>query len=408
MMRAQLGKSLLVLGLVGLGFPLFRCSAQSAERARRIRVDPELAGGGPLSRFIDNVQFIPLERRKECQVRSIFQVETTGGYIVFLDKAVGAVFVFTQEGLFRARVNIGPTVFGFSLDGHKDEISIDEYPDTKVYNLEGKLVRQTVIGLRPHNELGVSRRTLAPGCTAYVNTNLVTGPDSLIYSLLVYKDGRLSGRYLPYPADYRLDQWDQVGPINFATGPDAVDSGVYYMRNYDYTVYRLTPSVLRPAYQFIFPLQESVPGDFMTDTGYNGRRTAFFSKKENGDCIRRLYHFSRVGDMLFFSEGRHSYVLDTRQQVLVGVNRLIPDSLSFFLPLTDSQTDSLKKEVYLNAGGVDAWFQCSPAGLLEGWKVNRNKKVLYPAALEKYFNEGGPVTDRNPVLVRVRFKSSFQ
>ncbi|HVU83264.1 MAG TPA: 6-bladed beta-propeller [Puia sp.] len=374
---------------------------------KKIRVDLAAAMGGKVSQYVDSVIFIPLERTKEAQVRSIFQMEVTDGYFVILDKENSTVWVFTRAGDFHADVKVGQNVFQFRLN-KMNQIEIDNYPETLVYNMEGALVKKMSIGGRPNTLLGVTKRELDDGHTVYYNTSLVVAKDSLIYQLLVYQGERITNYFLPYPKNYRLEPFDNVGPINFSANLHDADAGIYYMRNYDYTVYRLTPDALVPVYQFVFPVQNSLPGDFFTDTSYNGKRMSFFIKDESGLVISRLYRFYKKGGQLFFSDGKYSYIFDMGTQDLVCVNKIVSDPSSYNLPLTDTEADKWKKSVYLNFDGSYFYFSCSPEVMYSQRDQTGGKKNRYPPALEKFFGNGRNRTEGNPVLVQVKFKKDLR
>lgn len=370
---------------------------------KKIRINPEAALEGKLSQYAEEVQFIPLAAAA-CQLTYILQLEVTDNHYVVLSKECNAVLIFTRAGDFHAKIDVAKNVFRFRLTNNRQNIEVISYPDVYVYDFDGRLQLQSKLGDRPHGQFGAIRFALDDAHDVYYNTSLKTSKDSLVYQLLVYRDGKLAKSLLPYPENYRFEFIDQLGFNNFSRVYTEEDKGAYYIRNYDYQVYHLTPSSVKPVYQFIFPLTMSLPGNFATDTALNGRRTTFM--RENMDrLIYRINVFYRKDNLLFFSVSNHSYLYDLESSRLVNASKLTADSLSWYLPISETGINSRNGSVYVGFDGTWCYFSCFATSFYDRMNVERNKAGKFPEALEKFFSNRRNIRDDAVILVRVKFKN---
>ncbi len=379
--------------------------AQGRNSIKKIRIDPEAAVGGNAARFIDSIVYVPLEPTNESRFRYIYQLEATDDHFIVLEKESNAVLIFTNTGNFHAKIKVEKNVFQFSFDQRSKLIEIVNYPEIVFYNLDGELIKKSTLAARPNTMMGVTKTVLDNNYTVFYNNRLKTTKDSLVYQLLVYKNNRITNWFLPYPQYYKFDQFDHMGAINFGPNFNDADTGVYYIRSYDYTVYRLTPGSLKPVYQFIFPVQYSLPQNFITDTSYNDKRMAFLRKDKDRMIIPRLFRFYKKGSQLFFSEGKHSFILDEKTQTLVDVNKIVSDSVSNFLPVTETAADPKSKSVYLDFDGNFFYFSCPAEVLFSQMEASKNRRIKYSTELNAFFNDKKNRMEGNPVLVKVKFKS---
>jgi hypothetical protein len=377
--------------------------AQGGNIIKKIRVDPEAAVGGNAARFIDSITYVPLETTKESRFHYIYQLDVADDHFIVLEKENNAVLIFTKTGKFRAKIKVEKNVFQFSFDQRSKLIEIVNFPESVFYNLNGELIKKSTLTDRPNTMMGITKTALDNNYTVFYNNRLKATKDSLIYQLLVYKNNRITNWFLPYPQYYKFDQLDQMGSINFGPDFNDTDTGVYYIRSYDYTVYRLTPGSLKPVYQFMFPVQYSLPQNFITDTSYNGNRMALLRKDRL--IIPRLFRFYKKGNQLFFSEGKHSYILDEPTQTLVDVNKIVSDSVSNFLPVTETEVDPKSKSVYLDFDGNCFYFSCPAEVIFNQMEASKNKRITYSPELAVFFNDKKNRVEGNPVLVKVKFKS---
>jgi hypothetical protein len=368
--------------------------AQSAEKPLKIRVDPAAAVGPTASSLLEEVSYIPLENTPQSQFSNVVQLIVGSRYIVVLDQQP-AILIFTRTGKFRQRINVSGPVFQFFLDDTKDQISFDIYPATLVYNMDGKLIHRTTAERAPHGQFGVSKMKLNNNITVYYNTTVKLPNDSSIYELLFYKADSLVNKCLPFPAAYKMDELDAFGFKNFISTITDGDTAVYYIRNYDYTVYRIQASRLLPAYQFIFPLQDAVPDDFR-ETMLN--RIEYVAREKN--LITRLFAFHRVRDLLNFDDGHGSYLYSLSSRRLFDLDQVHADSLTYYLPISGERM-TLEYD-----DGRYFYSFCQPDILFDKMEATDKSRRMYPAALEQFFKNKTNATG-NPALIVLRFKPNL-
>src|SRR6266567_3079026 len=80
--------------------------AQTGPELKKVRVNLDAAFGGRVAQYADSVTYIPLERTKESQLHSIFQLEMTDSYFVILDKDGDNILIFTRTGAFHASIKV--------------------------------------------------------------------------------------------------------------------------------------------------------------------------------------------------------------------------------------------------------------------------------------------------------------
>jgi hypothetical protein len=376
-------------------FSIYAALSQGVAQPLKIRIDPTTAVGGTASSLLEEVSFIPLETTPQSQFSDVLQLTVGSRYIVVLDKQVPAILVFTRTGKFHQRINISAPVFQFSFDDKKDQLSFDIYPSTLVYDVDGKLIYKTTAGGVPHGQFGVSKMKLNNNTTVYYNTTVKLPNDSSVDELLFYKGDSLVNKCLPFPAAYKMDALDEFGFKNFISNVTNGDTAVYYIRNYDYTVYRIHTNRISPAYQFIFPLQAALPDDFR-QTQVN--RMDYAAKEKN--MIIRLFAFHRANDLLTFDNGHGSYLYSLQTRKLFDLDQVHADSLSYYLPISGER---LTLENY---DGNYFYSFCQPDILFNKMEATDKSRRIYPEALQQFFQSKKNAAG-NPVLIVLRFKSNL-
>jgi 6-bladed beta-propeller len=371
------------------------CGQGVGAQPLKIRVDPAAAVSATASSLLEEVSYIPLETTPQSQFSDVLQLTIGSRYIVVLDQQVSAILIFTRTGKFHQRINISGPVFQFFLDDKKDQLSFDIYPSTLVYDVDGKLIHKTTAGGVPHGQFGVSKMKLNNNTTVYYNTTVKLPGDSSIDELLFYKGDSLVNKCLPFPGAYKMDELDAFGFKNFIPNVTNGDTAVYYIRNYDYTVYRIHTNRISPAYQFIFPLQDALPDGFR-ETTIN--RMEYVAKGK--DLITRLFAFHRVKDLLNFDDGHGSYLYSLSTRRLFDLDQVHADSLTYDLPISGERM-TLEYD-----DGKYFYSFCQPDILFNKMAATDKSRRMYPAALQQFFQNKKNAVG-NPVLIVLRFKSNL-
>ncbi len=393
-------------------------SAQNEPAAEKIRINPSAAMGGTVSQYIEKVNFIPFESTAESTFGNIDQLEITDRYYLILDRETKSLIIFNKQGQFHAKIEgqkinpQNPNFYSFNFDKQTNLIKINYLFDVFFFDLDGKLVSHYKSSPNQYFGVETSLGNKFSGHYFYNPWKRFSKGDSIGYELMVLEEGKLKQKYLPYGLNvkYNDSQGSQVH-TDFYPDYSSIDSAVYFSREYDYNIYRLTPHTIHAAYQFIFPLQVSLPNNFRTDTLFNGKRRKYITEKK--EAIYKLGNFYKSNDCLFFKAiagdfSNLSYIYNTRSQSLICINKIVSDASSYFLPITDAEVGGLD---FTNRGiiqfdGDSFYSSYSSLILFYRMEASKNKHPQYPPSLLKYFSNKSNLKG-NPVLVQIKFKTNL-
>lgn len=385
----------------------------NGQDAQSLRIDPAGAKGGAAGQFAEKVSFIPLETSRQSLFGSIDQLEVTRKYFIILDKQTNAVLIFDKSGKFHAKIagkQIGyddrHSMYVFYYDKYNDLIQIPFGNQSFCYNMKGKLTKKIKIF-----SYGSVLFNMQHNLTAYYDYRADRRwNDSVAYELVVTNEKEIVQKYLAYnqklanpPARDVLNSHHTINfyPYN--------DTAAFFLRPYDYTIYDFTPHTFRPAYRFIFPLFNSLPPGFTTDSTRNGKRIGFL--RENGSIIYGLSNTYQVGNNLFFKVlglASESFIYNLSSAQLICVEKISPDERCFFLPLTDAASGGteFKNKGFLYADDNYLYTSYSANLLLREKEATAGKQAQYPQQLAEYFRRQQHEND-NPVLIQVKFKTAL-
>jgi hypothetical protein len=384
---------------------------------KRIRIDPSSAMGGTASQYIDKIQFITFQTTPKSAFGNIDQLEITDKYFIILDRETKAILIFNKQGQFHAKIEAAkispqdPSFYDFYLDKQKNLIEVDYPSDIYVCDLDGKLVSHTTRSLEKYSGVKTSLGSDFSGYYFYSPYRPYPTNSSIFYEIMVHENDSLTNKYLPYsPNSKYSDTQGSQSHTDFY--PDqANDSTTYFVREYDYNIYKLTPHTFTAAYQFIFPLQVSLPKNFRTDSSFNAKRQKFIG--DNKSLIYKLGNFYKTDNYILFKTIagdflRPSYLFSTKSQTLIVIDKIVSDATSYFLPITDAEAGGY---TFINHGillfdGESFYTSYSSLLLLSQMEATKNKKPQYPPVLAKYLGNNAN-SKGNPVLVQIKFKSTL-
>lgn len=124
-------------------------------------------------------------------------------------------------------------------------------------------------------------------------------------------------------------------------------------------------------------------------------------------------NFYKSGDELFFkvitdNYSNQSYAYNTQLQSLVCINKIVSDTSSYFLPVTDAETGGFD---FINHGilqfdGSNFYTSYSSLLLFHQMEATKNKRPQYPPALLKYLSNKNN-SKGNPILIQLKFKPAL-
>jgi hypothetical protein len=403
----------LLLTFSNSGYP------QEEPAPTKIRINPDAARGGTVSQYINTVKFITFENSPQSMFGNIDQLEVTDQYYIILDNTdTHSILIFNRQGKFHAKIESrkinpqNPNIYSFSFEKETKLIKVNFYFNIYFFDLDGKIVMHKKNTANQYFGPEVSLGAGMSGNYLYAPSRPHPKEDSVDYELKTTADGRLLKKYLPYLLNIKFDD-SRGSQSHMDFWPDActADSVAYYTRDYDYDIYKLTPYTFHAAYRFTFPLQLSLPPNFREDTLFNNKRQMFI--KKNNQIIFKVVNFFKKTDNLFFKVlstnfSNFSYIYNMRSQNLICIDKIISDTSSYFLPVTDAEIGGLD---FINHGiihfdGENFYTSYSSLVLFKQMEATKNRHPQYPSSLLAYFNDKKNLKG-NPVLVQLKFKSEL-
>ncbi|TCD12549.1 6-bladed beta-propeller [Pedobacter frigidisoli] len=385
-----------------------------------LRIDPDAARGAAVSQIFDEVKFIPLETTKESLFGSINQLRTTKDCYVIYDYDTKSVLIFNRDGKYRAKVNSTKVVadadekdkqvfYGFNLIKNKDEslIRISSGKNYFFFDLDGKLVKKVAVGKRNtldrYIKFADSLTTIAP---YYVYKN---GKDSTNYEVAILNDKKEVGLYFPFESD-RFDKDQYMGGGNPVTDY-GTDNELFYIRYYEYNLYKIKPKSVSLAYHIIFPASISIPQNFMDMTEYKKKRVEYFEKNPN-----QIYGISNpylIGNNIYFKtntlgwsqDKKNALVYNLKNGDLTSLKNLEPDTLSQFLPVTDGGSfyDFSNHGFHSYEDGY-LYTSYSSLAMFSYKDLNAGKERKYDPILTKFFETQNKKS--NPIIIQLKPKKN--
>lgn len=387
----------------------FHFTVLPAQSDFTLRIDPDNARGGNAMQVFDSIEFIPLETNKQSLFGSIDQMEVTDSFLIILDMNSQSVLLFNRDGSFHKRITSGGAdkyFFYFSINRQLNQIIINNNFDDNllVYDFYGKLVSKLS---RPESRKLSSFFDFSNGNVLYNLNRSQKSKDTSFHPFdLAFSKGYNSifkylNEYNPRIQNGNYDQ--ERNAINFSGEPGSC----IFSLPYSYTLYQLNDTGIIRKYNFIFPLQYSLPPNFAIDSAYAGKRMQYVRTPENWEKIAAINSTYKVGDYLLFSVVNHimridkpkNYLYNLTNNNLISFSRVTGDSTSFYFPILSS---ALEKVEAVNNNMV---FTSIPSVRLLSLAKNINKEVNYPKSLKELITTGSKTN--NPVIIQFRLKPNL-
>jgi len=396
---------------------LAQASKIDSSEMRALRIDPSSARGTPASALFEEIKFIPLETTKESLFGSIGKFRVTEDNYVIHDYETKAVLIFSKTGKYIAKIDASKikadpndknaqNFYGFELKTENDKtlIQIGAGKSFIYFDLSGNLVRKVP---RDHNEYG--------GNIKFSNGTLVDrsylekkDKDSIYYQVSLTKDKKKIAAYFPYTLESQRndENWGASGIYDY----DAPDE-LFYLKSYEYNIYKLTPEKLSLAYQIIFPAINSLPVDYAYNPIYRGKRSDYF--RDHKKAFYSMDNTYLLGDNLYFKarnfewnlDDKKAFIYNLKSDELISVSDIEPDSLSQFLPVTDASAyyDFSSRGFHVFKQGY-LYTSYSSLAMFTFKEQNDDKNRNYDPVLTAYFKTQNKKS--NPVLIQLKPKKN--
>lgn len=386
-----------------------------------LRIDPESARGAAVSQIFEEVEFIPLETTAESTFGRISQLKITDNHFIIYDMDTRAVLIFLKTGKFITKINASSiknednsqeqmVIRGFHIVGGDGQEQIRIYAGKNIacFDLDGKLIQK--IPANGYTNLPIFK---------FLDTNYrikpnhldVIGKDSIRHEISIFNKKIASANYLrSIPNRFSKDLIMPSSNVNLSgLYYSNIRDKYFYNRGYNLNIYEITPKKLSLAYQIILPANSAIPFDFNSNEIYSGQKLNFLQK--NPLLVYGVGDLFKFGNNLFFklkslSTGRgkkHSMIYNLSTNELISINNLEPDSLSFYLPVTDAGVYS-DYNIYGMLSNEKGYLYTSYSSLamftFKEQSVGKNPQ--YNIALTEYFKTQNKKS--NPVLIKLKPK----
>ncbi|MFT3979513.1 MAG: hypothetical protein QM687_03520 [Ferruginibacter sp.] len=409
-------------------FFLFACcslfSLLLAAQPEKIYFNPRAAVAEKQSKFIEVTDYVPLQETAE-PINNYSNLILTTQYIILNEYSLKRLSFFTREGKFVKKIELKkygqPQIIYdkakerlcFNIQNKnyiltpKDlqEIKADySNPKNKKYfknyvidlSDSSLMIRKTAMD--PYQAIGAYRYYDDYFYLSDINTgNAKT--DSIGYEF------QLLENYLPvrsfFPFDKRTDARFK-NPSLFSTPHAyffATDTPYkkFVSRPYNTSIYQLVKDSIWPAYDFMLPLDISIPSSFF-EKGFRSAAERDAFQNNNGKMFNSFLAFNVTPRYIFFSvlymQGFESYIYEKRTQQFYKNKMVKADSTQFNIPLLGSGPGQQEDLLY--------YAIIKPETLFGFYEKNKDKNIVYPPRLEAYLKAGSK--NANPVLVAYKIK----
>lgn len=383
-----------------------------------LRIDPETARGATASQVFDEIRFIPLETTKESLFGDITQLKIAKDRFVIYDRDTQAILIFNQDGKFIAKINASRidheedkkaelTFNGFTLKAENDTFLIVVFTSGYIvyFDLNGKQVRKVPI---KNNNTDFSTKYFSDTTTKVKSYYMEKKDrDSTFYEIALFNNKKELGLYFPFNSDrYKNDQF-------FSAGGEAVaDNGAvdefFYVRSYDYNIYKITPAAFSLAYRVILPVSNALPKGFMENPRYINKRAAYF--QDNPNICYAIGNTYQMGNNLFlklYNMGtdrtkKNALIYNVKTASLISIKDIEPDALSSFLPITDASADYSFANYGFSYNNGYLYTSYSSLNMFAFKEQSADKNPTYNPVLSAYFKNESKKS--NPVMIQLKPK----
>ncbi|WP_199137539.1 6-bladed beta-propeller [Pedobacter sp. ASV12] len=395
-------------------YALAQTAKVDSSHVQTLRIDPNAAMGAPVSEIFDEVSFTPLETTKESLFGAIAQLEILNDHYVIFDYDTRAVLIFTKSGKYKTKIDASKLPFdadskeqgiwGFNLQEENGVgyIQINSNKFFFYYDINGKLVKKVKPEDMPDNRKYFNDKV------NYVRVNYIAKKDdSISYDVGIYNKNKGILTYFPFKTNrYNDDDFIGAGE-NFWLSEQR--DRFWFTRFYDYSIFEGNANGLSLAYRLIFPMNMSLPNDFVTNPIYKKKRTKYF--QDNSGKVYSLGNVMFIGDNLLFRLGvwngakKNMLAYNVKSGALLSMNDIEPDEKSFYLPINDSGVGY----DFLNRGFLlykDSYLYTSYSSLaMFAFKEqSASKNPKYNAVLTDYFKTQNRKS--NPVIIQLKPKKN--
>ena len=399
---------------------LFLYSQSTAQE--KVYFEPKAASGGKQSDFIEYKGITVFETTPESKFDRYSRIIPTSKYFVVCDYSAKRILIFDKNGRFlkklKNKMDLGRLEYNETEDRlevvspnkmyhltPKDHAQIQEdfdNPKNQKYFRKYFIDFSDTVNFPVHKQQISGADILNP--VQYINgmhlVNQITVDHNFSeeedYELKIYRGDSLLKQYFPYKKKTDSRYIYDGGTVYI--GSAAGNNTKWVTHPYDYTLYALQKDSLYKVYTIILPAEKAIPQDFFSRTFQNKTEKENYIR-QNRKLVKQFYTWNLSGRYLeLLLQGmwydQQQYIYDTQAKAFYDIEKIVPDSLTFYLPLCKTHGF---REGALNFVKIDA------VEALKSFEDHKKDNVKYPPLLEAYLNTAN--AGSNPVLINFTYRN---
>lgn len=394
-------------------------------QGKALYLNPDNAPGAKASALFSEAELIPLQTSKGNHFTNIQDFLVTPDLFIFLDNTSNAVLIFNKEGkflykykkrkykiefiqyvhaqnaLFIKATNKNytiPKMKAQQMIAHSDKNDFSKYVSLELLHLDD------TTGYRV-DKLSVPRFAL--NSLYFFNGDYLSIDDrynkylkdTVAFHLNIIHDNKVIKSYFPFLNIPKLPPFYK--DVNIAINPTAEDSSLLIQKQFDNTIYELTPDSMYAKYKFVFPSDQTMAGDFQS-TIFKNNIDLEAAIRKNPKVVYNIYNMMEYRNLLFFSTYTVSYafkkfLFNSADNKLYDLGKITTDSVVYFLPSGIFSTIEGQDNDYV-------YTRISGADLYKAKEKLLSRNELLPEKIKQLLGKLDKFD--NAVIIKVKVQSS--
>ena len=350
--------SYLAVYLIGCFFIVNNTSAQQVEK---IYINPKSPAIQKQTSFVDSLKFTPFESVAGISFDDYAIIGLTEKYILIVDYSAKILYIYTRAGIFLKKINYKSKISDLYPDYSAKTNEIVFFGNNSNYTLTSKdRVKIQLDWSNKHNLKYFKKYVINLNDTAfaikkskpdkydlinaypffankYIQTDINTSPlykDSTGYEVSIYENEQLANNYFPY---------NRVNEPKFLFTRESVSISSsdtpyisYLSRPFCDTIYKIKNDVLSPVYNLVFPVENSLPNTFFTNTLTSKTEKENF-ESNNGWAFHQVRDFFENSRLIYITISFFShyvvFIYDKQTQTTYNATKIKADPKQYNLSL---------------------------------------------------------------------------
>ena len=379
-------------------FYTFLSFAQELEET--LRVPLHQSKGLNVGALFRSVEYIPLESTKNAMIQEVDGFWATDKEIIVFDRRGKAILFFGSDGQFKHKIDRVPNcapcnradILFYSVFINKEK--------RKVYAIYGTAIDNVTMGIFDFDGefLGQKREWYTLEGMGFLG-------NSILMANYLFDEKNLNNmQFLHNDDTITLSLFDPKLKADYTSFPNRISKNsyngkLYWSEPYENKIYSVDSNAHISSRKLIFPLQYSLPSDFLTN---NFGKINEVLKSTYPHAIFGITDIMEVKNYLVLNlmshislNGLSSVLLNLDTGEVYDLNQLKPGALNNYMPISSTSNQSF----FLDSNGEQLYSLIYPQDLLVHYSEAETMKQLSKAP----FHVNEIVTKRdvfkNPILV---------